>query len=81
MSIKELILQAVEEQPGIKGAVLACTVSLAAERTRCGDDSLDFVECLDILIAEKKIVEVQYVLPTMSYRVKSMFFPAGTQIL
>ena len=40
----------------------------------------DVIELLDELIGEGRLVEVEYVLPAMSYRVKSLLFPAGTEI-
>lgn len=44
-------------------------------------EGFDLIQLIDELINEKKIIEVEYVLPTMDYRVKSFLLPFGTNIM
>jgi hypothetical protein len=39
-----------------------------------------FQETLTELVAEKHLVEIEYVLSGMPYRTKSFYLPAGTQV-
>jgi len=32
------------------------------------------------LVAEERLIEIEYVLPTMNYRIKSFLLPVGTEI-
>lgn len=69
---KQRLVNIITEKQGMKAVELA---GLAALSFSC-DESV--VLLLDELVREKSIVEVEYVLPNMSYRIKSMFFPKGT---
>lgn len=52
------------------------------EWTRKGmyDSPFDFVELIEEMVDEGTLVEVEYVLPNMQYRIKSFLLPAGTSI-
>lgn len=39
------------------------------------------VDTMDNMVSEGKIVEVEYVLPSMPYRSKSLYFPALTELI
>lgn len=40
----------------------------------------DITDTLEQLVQQGKIIEVEYVLPSMNYRVKSIYFPKGTEV-
>ena len=40
----------------------------------------DVTILLDALVTNGEIIEIEYTVPTMNYRVKSMYFPAGSEI-
>lgn len=44
------------------------------------DRFIDIVVFINDLVKEGEIVEVEYELPSMSYRAKSLYFPKGTTI-
>lgn len=72
--VKDRLVEEIVSAQGIKGPHLA-----AAEDILSMED-FDFPQVLDELVAEGRVVEVEYVLPTMSYRAKSFFLPAGTKV-
>lgn len=41
---------------------------------------MDIPELLEELVQENRLVEIEYVLPSMEYRIKSFYLPAGTEI-
>lgn len=45
------------------------------------DFAVDIPVVLETLINEGSLVEVEYVVPLMTYRVKSLLFPKGTNIV
>jgi hypothetical protein len=73
--LDNFILAVVNDGP-IKGVDLALEVA-----SKVRDITPDDVhQSIDRLIKEHKILEVEYVLPSMDYRAKSLYFPQGTQI-
>lgn len=38
----------------------------------------DFIYQLEELVKDNEIVELEYILPQLDYRIKSMYFPKGT---
>jgi hypothetical protein len=40
----------------------------------------DIIELIDLLVLHGNIVELGYVLPKMSYRYKTLLFPANTEL-
>jgi predicted phage-related endonuclease len=71
--MQELIITIIEEKPGIK------ITELVAYFSRYKYDFI-YIDTLDQMVREGHIIELEYVLPTMDYRVKSMYFPKGTKI-
>lgn len=72
MSPEEIIIDVVTKLQGCKATELVARPEVA---------TLDNVlELLPKLVKEGKLVEVEYDLPTISYRIKSLYFPAGTEI-
>ena len=72
---EQLIVKIVEDHQGLKATELAVLV---------GDNKAtvgllgDFPLILDKLVSEGKLVELEYVLPSMNYRAKSFILPANT---
>ncbi len=78
--IKELIKKTVNQNPGIKGVnlVLDVTVSLSKEVDEWEEDA--YFEALEDLVSQKEIIEVEYVLPGLGNKIKSIYFPKGTDV-
>ncbi len=76
--LKQVILKCIDDSTGIRGVELALAV-LNKTMPHYFESSY-YQECLEELVKSGEVVEVEYVLPEMSYRVKSIFFPKGTQI-
>lgn len=80
MDISSLISEIVNESPGINAIELTTKiVKLMIERLGTISE-MDFMEAIDCAVVKKQIVEVEYVTPSMNYRIKSLYFPAGTEI-
>jgi hypothetical protein len=73
MTIQERIIEIVENKQAIKGTELA--VILATEFL----DVDNVTEIIETLVKNGEIVELEYSLPNMNYRIKSIYFPKGTQ--
>lgn len=76
--LKGIILESIQNSTGMRGVELALTV-LNKTMPLYFETEL-YQECLGELVAEGEVIELEYVLPEMEYRTKSMFFPKGTQI-
>lgn len=74
--VKQLIVEAVTGP--IKAVDLVLEVMQDAPINRAVSDS--FGDYLDELVREGRLVEIEYVLPDMPERVKSVYFPAGTKV-
>lgn len=74
----DLILKIVNDSSGIKAVELVLEV--------IGEDSLQnfnyyfYRQILKGLIDRGEILELEYILPQINYRTKSIFFPKGTKI-
>lgn len=77
MTAKESIIQIVNNHQGIKGTELA--IQVISEHLNISPD--DFDSALAECIKNGDIVEVEYTLPMMDYRVKSLYFPKETVIV
>jgi hypothetical protein len=78
--IKDLIKKTVNENQGIKATELAVSVTTALLEEKQEWTQDQFFKALEELVHEREIVEVSYVLPTMDYKVKSIYFPKGTEV-
>jgi len=74
--LKQEIINMVNSNPGIKAIDLCILPNIIL---LC-HDAVIFNKAIEELIKEKKIVEVEYILKGMSYRIKSIFFPEETEI-
>lgn len=70
---KDLIVQLVVERQGCRATELCAEKDLVL-------GELDLSDLIEELVAEGQLVEIECVLPQMSYRIKSFLFPKGTQI-
>lgn len=77
--LKKAILDTVNTSTGINGVQLVMTVMNHVGPTSFEHD--EFHLAINRLVNEKQVVELEYVLPNMEYRVKSMYFPKGTLII
>lgn len=75
---KELICQTINRKPGIRAIDLLLKVI---------SDNEEFVElgshfntAIEELVENGDIVEIEYVLDTMNYRCKTIYFPKGTHV-
>jgi hypothetical protein len=85
--IREHIIQVVNDSQGIKGVELSCKLIefLILNINKKGDVPVTiysnyFQNIMDDLVKSGDIIEIEYILPNMSYRIKSMFFPKGTSV-
>lgn len=77
-SVERVISEIVTDCQGIRATELAA--KLAAD-TRLGAISFEtLMPVLTSMVQRGELVEVEYVLPTMNYRIKSIYFPKGTEV-
>jgi len=81
MDLKDVILELVNKGQGIKGPELATEVCVKCVEKGINATIEDYRPLLEQLVKDCEIVEIEYVLPSMTYRTKSIFFPKGTEIL
>lgn len=78
-TLEQTIIDAVNSSNGIKSVDLAMQVMrLLMPLTY---PTKDFLAALERLVEAKKIYELQYVVPSLDFRVKSIYFPVGTKIV
>lgn len=70
---KQLIVDTVTSTQGCKATELAAKKDIAL-------NCEDLPELIAELIQEDQLVEVEYVLPNLNYRVKSFLLPAHTKV-
>jgi hypothetical protein len=77
VNIKEIIRKTVNSHQGIKSVELVLEVMQQAS-----DMNITIYEdALMELIEERGIVEIEYTLPQMDYRVKSLYLPKDTIVV
>ena len=82
--LKEAIVNTVISHNGCKGTELP--VLLTKTYAETSPDvwsaflSEDFCQVLCELVQDARLVEIEYSLPHLPYRVKSFYLPAGTQV-
>jgi len=75
--LSQRIIDLVRFHEGIKAVDL--TVKLATEFLDV--NSVEILEAIMALVIRGDIIELQYTLPHMQYRVKSIYFPKGTEFI
>lgn len=78
MDLREAIIQIVTDKQGCKATELAPLIAEGYPDLVCELDKV--VETIESLVASGELVEVEYILPQMTYRIKSMLFPKGTEV-
>ena len=73
----QLVADCVEQCQAIKATEVVCHDML---KEVCLSD-LDICQVLEEAVIQKKVVEVEYVLPNQPYRTKSIYFPLGTTLI
>jgi hypothetical protein len=80
--VKNRLVQAVEHHQG--GKVVEIIARLAEDLFDWHDSrsvfESDVTEILDELVEEGRLIEIEYVLPNLSYTVKSFYLPAGSTV-
>lgn len=76
MSIKAAIIKIVNEHQGIKAVDLVVEVSQSIFPEPMDEFEAALIEAIE----EGDVVEVEYTLPHMDYRVKSMYLPKDTMV-
>lgn len=80
MNPRDVILQMIYENPGINGVkIITNTMHVLYKETSLPCD-VDVVELLNEMATQGEIVEVEYVIPSADYRIKSLYFPLGTKV-
>lgn len=77
MTAKESILSAVGN--GAKGVQVVTDVVILLQKE--GIDIPDLPVLIDQMVKDRELVEVEYIVPCMSYRIKSFYLPAGSEIV
>lgn len=81
MNIKDIIIETVSSHQGIKATELVVEVMQQIDiPTRQVFERDEYDKSLVELIENGEIIEVEYTLPHMDYRVKSLYFPKDTVI-
>lgn len=76
--IKKFVVRIVEARQGIKGVELA--TKLAGEFFHYNLEGTVITGILELLVEEGSILEIEYVLPQLEYRVKSFYLPKGSTV-
>jgi hypothetical protein len=83
--IRRIILETVESLGAIKGIELVTrvTVRLCEDERKGGVTPVsdEIISTLNIMVAAGDLVEIEYVVPGMEYRIKSIYMPKGTQVV
>ena len=76
---KEIVRKIIDDSTGIKAVELATQVVLEVHDKCHERQEFDiWNDALDPLIEAGEICELEYSLPAMNWRLKSIFFPKGT---
>lgn len=75
-TLRQTIVEIVQRKPGINGVNLVLDTMTAVNPVRFAEGT--YQDTLQSLLDTGEIVEIEYVIPDMSYRVKSLYFPKGT---
>lgn len=78
-ALEKFIIQAVDDDPGIKGTKLV-TEATAYACLNCPKLKDQVLDTINNLIAKRKLIEVEYSIPPEDYRVKSIYFPGRSTV-
>lgn len=71
---KNIIIGMINEKQGCKAT------ELAADLVLMNFENHKPLSLLNELVQEKRIIEIEYILPQMDYRVKSFYLPIGAKV-
>ena len=77
LTIKEAILTSINTRNGINGVDLALNIMRLISPWF---NDKDYIFILAELVSSGEIVELEFILPSMDYRIKSIYFPKGTEL-
>lgn len=79
--VRQTIIAIVQKQPGIRGTEL-CIHDNIVNDAACGffKEGVDVVDIMNQMVVDGHLVELEYVLAETNYRIKSMYFPQGTNV-
>ena len=76
---KEQVKEAVEKLICDKQGIKAVTLASDPEIYKVLDNEC-FLDIMEELVKEGRVVEIEYSIPSMSYRVKSFYLPGGSVV-
>lgn len=74
--LEQTIKDAVNDSGGIKAVDL--TLKVMRQLHPISYSARDFLLCCDRLVSQGDLIELEYTVPNVHYRLKSMYFPKGT---
>lgn len=79
MTLKEAIVRTVACNPGVNNVKLAIDVMTTTSSSNFDKEAYNSI--LEKMVEGEEIVELDYILPEMLYRIKSLYFPKGTTFI
>jgi hypothetical protein len=73
--VKTFLVEKIVGLQGIKATELFSLPEVAVDLRE-----FNIIDLMDELIGEGRIVEIEYALPEMNWRLKSFYLPAGTRV-
>jgi hypothetical protein len=78
-ALRKAIIEMVEEEQGVKATELVPQIAIRHPELIIVLNEMPDV--LEQLVHEGELVEVEYILHTMSYKSKSWYLPKGTEVI
>lgn len=75
------VVEIVKENPGIKSTELAAKLTIKKCENNLKVEGSEIVKAIDDAAKEGLIIEMEYILPSTPYRIKSIYFPADTKLM
>jgi hypothetical protein len=78
LEFQELLVRRITELQGCKATELVSDEEVV--KALMVNDDISLLDALDAIVTTNRIVEIEYVLPELDFRVKSFYLPANTQV-
>ena len=75
------VVEIVKENPGIKSTELAAKLTIKKCENNLKVEGSEIVKAIEDAAKEGLILEMEYILPSTPYRIKSVYFPADTKLM
>jgi hypothetical protein len=75
--LKEILEAIINNSTGIKAIELACEIADFIHTNNY--DSNQIQQSIEELLADEKICELEFIIPKLDYKIKSIYFPRGTK--